>query len=66
MPKEPRIAFTDKKNEAKNGTHYDLPEKVVDPPKYMNVESKIKYDSPSKSNYSTLTTNRRSPEKKTR
>ena len=62
----PQYVFTDKKNEAKDGTHYDLPEKVVDPPKYMNVESKIKYDSPSKSNYSTLTTNRRSPEKKTR
>lgn len=58
-----RIAFTDKKNEAKDGRHYDIPEKVVDPPKYMNVESKIKYDSPDKTAYSTMNTARKSPEK---
>jgi hypothetical protein len=37
FPKEERIAFTDKKNEAKDGTHYDIPSKVVDPPAYMKV-----------------------------
>jgi hypothetical protein len=35
--KELRIAFTDKKNEAKYGNQYNIPNKVVDPPVYMNV-----------------------------
>lgn len=50
------------KNEAKDGQHYEIPEKVVDPPKYMNVESKVKYDKTS-SNYSTMNTMNRSPHK---
>jgi hypothetical protein len=41
------MAFTDNKNEGKDGTHYELSSKVVDPPSYMRVDSKIKY-SPSK------------------
>lgn len=44
--------------------YYDIPEKVVDPPKYMNVKSKIVYDnSPQKTAYSTLNTVKKSPEK---
>ena len=48
---ERRQAFTDNKNEAKNGTHYELGSKVVDPPAYMNVTSKIQY-SPGKTGLS--------------
>lgn len=59
FPKQVRIAFTDKKNEAKHGQHYDIPAKVVDPPKYMRVESKIKYDSPAKTTYSTFNSARK-------
>ena len=56
---EKRIAFTDMKNEAKDGQHYNIPDKVVDPPKYMNVDSKVKF-SPSKSTmYSTLNSARK-------
>ncbi len=43
------MAFTDNKNEAKDGTHYQIAPKVVNPPTYMNVNSKINYDSPPKS-----------------
>ena len=43
-----RVAFTDYKNEAKEGVHYELTSRVVDPPSYMRVTSKIQY-SPSKS-----------------
>jgi len=39
------MAFTDYKNEAKNGVHYELQSKVVDPPSYMNVDSKLKFSS---------------------
>jgi hypothetical protein len=42
------MSFTDLKNEAKNGTHYELKAKVVDPPSYMRVDSKVKF-SPNKS-----------------
>ena len=49
------------KNEAKDGQHYDIPEKVVDPPNYMRVEPKVKYDN---SNYSTMNTMHRSPNKR--
>ena len=60
---EKRPAFTDLKNEAKDGQHYEIPDKVVDPPKYMNVESKVKF-SPSKSTfYSTVNSANRSPDK---
>lgn len=51
--KEARIAFTDKNNEAKHGTHYDIPSKVVDPPTYMNVQPKLKFSSPTKTSLST-------------
>jgi hypothetical protein len=40
---EKRISFTDHKNEAKNGTHYEIPSKMVNPPTYMNVNSKINF-----------------------
>lgn len=50
-------------NEAKNGTQYNIPEKVVDPPKYMNVQSKVQYESPTKTAYSTFNTARKSPSK---
>jgi hypothetical protein len=42
------VSFTDRKNEAKDGTHYEITSKVVNPPTYMNVNSKIDY-SPTKS-----------------
>ena len=51
IPTEKREAFTDYKNEAKHGTHYQLGSKVVDPPNYMNVTSKIQY-SPGKTGLS--------------
>ena len=55
------MAFTDHKNEAKDGQHYNIPEKYVDPPKYMNVEQKVKF-SPAKSTfYSTVNSANRSP-----
>jgi len=38
----------------------------VDPPKYMNVESKIRYESPDKTAYRVVNTDRRSPEKESR
>lgn len=50
-------------NEAKNGNQYNIPEKVVDPPKYMNVQPKLQYDSPSKTAFSTYNTARKSPSK---
>lgn len=43
------MAFTDNKNEAKDGTHYQIAPKVVNPPTYMNVSSKLNYESPPKS-----------------
>ena len=49
------------KNEAKDGQNYDIPEKVVDPSNYMRVEPKAKYDN---SNYSTMNTMHRSPNKR--
>ena len=47
---EKRPAFTDKRNEAKDGLMYEIPGMVPNPPKYQNVKSKIEY-SPSKTNY---------------
>jgi hypothetical protein len=41
---EKRQSFTDQRNEAKNGTHYELGSKVVDPPSYMNVTSKVQFE----------------------
>lgn len=48
FPSEKRISFTDRRSEAKGGTHYEISSKVVDPPSYMRVSSRLSL-SPSKS-----------------
>jgi len=63
FPKEVRLAFTDLKSEAKFGRHYEIQSKVVDPPSYMNVQSKIQVDPPFKSTMSTLHSAKKSPHK---
>lgn len=63
MSQEKRITFTDQKNEAKNGTFYDISSKVVDPPSYMRVQSKIKYPSQRNETFNSRIDNAGSPKK---